>query len=156
MVEGWTLDAFWERLGIETQFLQHYKAIVAHPSVVIRLKQALPRIAPPVVGLDFIPDPMVVIPAVDAYPRQTICATTRGAEGMIEDLHNAGIRHLDLRTIEANHPDVFDLIASCDVVYISKPGYMTRPQLLTLPKVKEFREIPDHHGINELRKIVAH
>jgi DNA-binding transcriptional regulator YhcF (GntR family) len=159
MVEGWTLDAFWERLNKETQFLLQYKAIVAHPSVATRLKQALPREAPPVVSLDFIPDPTVVIPAVDAYPRNTkvglICATIRGAEGMIKDLHNAGITHLDLRTIEANHPDVFDLIANCDVVYISKPGYMTRPQLLTLPKVKEFREIPDHHGINELRKIVA-
>ncbi|WP_134684603.1 GntR family transcriptional regulator [Brevibacillus migulae] len=159
MVEGWTLDGFWERVGIETDFLMQYKAIVAHPSVIPRIKQVLPRVAPPVVGLDFIPDPTVVIPAVDAYPRQTkvglICATTRGAEGMIQDLHNAGISHLNLLTIEANHPEVFDLIARCDVVYISKPGYMTRPQLLTLPKVKEYREIPDHHGINELRKIVA-
>jgi hypothetical protein len=32
---------------------------------------------------------------------------------------------------------------------------MTRPHLLTLPKVKEYREIPDHHGITELRKIVT-
>jgi len=74
---------------------------------------------------------------------------------MINDLYNAGITHPDLRTIEANHPDVFELIASCDVVYISKPGYMMRPKLLTLPKVKEYQEIPDHHGINELRKIVT-
>lgn len=159
MVEGWTLDVFWERLAQDDSFLHQYKAIVTHPSVVNKVKQSLPKEAPPVVSLDFIPDPTVVIPAVDAYPRHTkvglICATTRGAERMIEDLHNAGIKHLDLRTIEANHPDVFELIASCDVVYISKPGYMTRPQLLTLPKVKEFREIPDHHGINELRKIVT-
>jgi DNA-binding transcriptional regulator YhcF (GntR family) len=159
MVEGWTLDSFWERLEQDTLFLQQYKAIVTHPSVSVKVKQALPREAPPVVSLDFIPDPTIVIPAVEAYPRNTkvglICATIRGAEGMIDDLHNAGITHLELRTIEANHPDVFDLIASCDVVYISKPGYMTRPHLLTLPKVKEFREIPDHHGINELRKIVT-
>jgi len=159
MVEGWTLDVFWERIAQDDSFLQQYKAIVTHPSEVNKVKQALPKEAPPVVSLDFIPDPTVVIPAVDAYPRHTkvglICATTRGAEGMIEDLHNAGIKHLELRTIEANHPDVFEMIANCDVVYISKPGYMTRPQLLTLPKVKEFREIPDHHGINELRKIVT-
>ncbi len=159
MVEGWTLDSFWERLQQDTTFLHQYKAIVAHPSVCMKVKQSLPREAPPVVSVDFIPDPTVVIPAVEAYPRHTkvglICATIRGAEGMIDDLHNAGITHLDLRTIEANHPDVFDLIARCDVVYISKPGYMTRPHLLTLPKVKEFREIPDHHGINELRKIVT-
>ncbi len=159
MIEGWTLNAFWERLSQTTDFLHQYKAIVVHPSVISKLKQSLPREAPPVVSLDFIPDPTVVIPEMDAYPRNTnvglICATTRGAEGMIVDLHNAGIKHLRLHTIEANHPDVFDLITSCDVVYISKPGYMTRPHLLTLPKVKEFREIPDHHGINELRKIVT-
>jgi DNA-binding transcriptional regulator YhcF (GntR family) len=159
MVEGWTLDAFWERLQRDDAFLHQYKAIVAHPSVNVRVKQSLPREAPPVVSLDFIPDPTIVIPALEAYPRQTkvglICATIRGAEGMMNDLHNAGITHLDLRTIEANHPDVFELIANCDVVYISKPGYMTRPHLLTLPKVKEYREIPDHHGITELRKIVT-
>lgn len=159
MIEGWTLELFWDRLEKDTSFLQQYKAIVAHPSVTQNLLQALPREAPPVVGLDFIPDPTVVIPEIDAYPRQTkvglICATTRGAEGMISDLHNAGIKHVNVRTIEANHPDVFELISDCDVVYISKPGYMTRPHLLTLPKVKEFREIPDHHGITELRKIVA-
>lgn len=160
MVEGWTLAEFWERLDKETAFLQQYKAIVTHPSVSAEVKMTLPREAPPVVSLDFIPDPTDVLPAVDAYPRNTkvglICATTTGAERMIDDLINAGITHLDLRTIEANHPDVFELIANCDVVYISKPGYMTRPHLLTLPKVKEFREIPDHHGINELRKIVTH
>jgi len=159
MVEGGTLESFWERLYQNPAFLHQYKAIVTHPSVSAKVKQSLPREAPPVVSLDFIPDPTIVIPAVEAYPRNTkvglICATLRGAEGMIDDLHNAGITHLDLRTIEANHPDVFDLIANCDVVYISKPGYMTRPHLLTLPKVKEFREIPDHHGINELRKIVT-
>ncbi|WP_139489856.1 GntR family transcriptional regulator [Brevibacillus dissolubilis] len=159
MVEGWTLTTFWERLEADSNFLQEYRAVVVHPSVSDQVMPSLPREAPPVVSLDFIPDPTVVIPEVDAYPRHTkvglICATTRGAEGMIDDLHNAGIHHLDLHTIEANHPDVFDLIAMCDVVYISKPGYMTRPNLLTLPKVKEFREIPDHHGITELRKIVS-
>lgn len=160
MVEGWTLQDFWERLEKDTTFLQQYKAIVTHPSVNLRVKQALPREAPTVVSLDFIPDPTVVIPQLDAYPRSTkvglICATTRGVEGMMNDLVNAGITHLDLNAIEVNHSDVFERIASCDVVYISKPGYMTRPQLLTLPKVKEFREVPDHHGINELRKIVTH
>ncbi|USG67645.1 winged helix-turn-helix domain-containing protein [Brevibacillus ruminantium] len=160
MVEGRTLEEFWEWLEQEGEpVLYAYKAIVTHPSVSARVKQALPREAPPIVSLDFIPDPTTVIPAMEAYPRHTmvglICATIRGAEGMIHDLHNAGITHLDLRTIEANHPDVFDLIANCDVVYISKPGYMTRPHLLTLPKVKEFQEIPDHHGIQELRKIVT-
>lgn len=159
MVEGWTLSEFWERLEEDKSLLQQYKAVVTHPSVAMEVKRSLPREAPPVVSLDFIPDPTIVIPAVEAYPRNTkvglICATTRGAEGMIDDLFNAGITHLDLRTIEANHPDVFELIAHCDVVYISKPGYMTRPNLLTLPKVKEFREIPDHHNMNELRKIVT-
>ncbi|CAM5787402.1 MULTISPECIES: GntR family transcriptional regulator [Brevibacillus] len=159
MVEGRTLDDFWDWLEKEGGLLCQYKAIVTHPSVSARVKQALPRESPPIVSLDFIPDPTTVIPAMEAYPRQTkvglICATLRGAEGMIADLHNAGITHLDLRTIEANSPDVFELIAHCDVVYISKPGYMTRPHLLTLPKVKEFQEIPDHHGINELRKIVT-
>ncbi|MEJ8544489.1 GntR family transcriptional regulator [Brevibacillus borstelensis] len=159
MVEGRTLDDFWEWLDKEGSVLHQYKAIVTHPSVSSKVKQALPRESPPIVSLDFIPDPTTVIPAMEAYPRHTkvglICATLRGAEGMIADLHNAGITHLDLRTIEANSPDVFDLIAHCDVVYISKPGYMTRPHLLTLPKVKEFQEIPDHHGINELRKIVT-
>jgi DNA-binding transcriptional regulator YhcF (GntR family) len=159
MVEGWTLAQFWQRLAKENAFLQQYKAIVTHPSVSAEVKQSLPREAPPVVSLDFIPDPTVVIPTLDAYPRNTnvglICATTTGAQRMIDDLINAGITHLHLRTIEANHPDVFELIASCDVVFISKPGYMTRPHLLTLPKVREFREIPDHHGITELRKIVT-
>ncbi|MGE5702887.1 MAG: GntR family transcriptional regulator [Clostridia bacterium] len=160
MVEGWTLECFWERLQQDASFLQQYKAVVTPPTECLRVKQAMPREAPPVVSLDFIPDPTVVLPEMDAYPRSTrvglICATTRGVEGMIDDLANAGITHLQLSAIEVNHQDVFELIASCDVVYISKPGYMTRPQLLTLPKVKEFREIPDHHGINELRKIVVH
>ncbi len=159
MIEGWTLDNFWKRLEQELQFLHQYKAIVVHPSVLHSVRQALPPEIP-IVSLDFIPDPNIVIPELDAFPRATkvglICATARGAESMIDDLHNAGITHLDLCTIETNHPDIFEHIASCDVVYISKPGYMTRPQLLTLPKVKEYREIPDHHGINELRKIVAH
>ncbi|MDF2681430.1 MAG: GntR family transcriptional regulator [Brevibacillus sp.] len=160
MVEGRTFEDFIGRLEQDGSFLQQYKAIVTHPSVNLRMmKQTLPREAPPLVSLDFIPDPTTVIPAMEAYPRHTkvglICATIRGAAGMINDLYNAGITHLDLRTIEANHPDVFELIANCDVVYISKPGYMTRPHLLTLPKVKEYQEIPDHHGINELRKIVT-
>lgn len=159
MVEGRTFDDFLERVEQDTSFLQQYKAIVTHPSFSLKGKHALPREAPPLVSLDFIPDPTIVIPAMEAYPRHTkvglICATLRGVEGMIDDLYNAGITHLDLRTIEANHPDVFELIASCDVVYISKPGYMMRPHLLTLPKVKEYQEIPDHHGINELRKIVT-
>lgn len=157
MVEGRTFENFYECLERDPRFLYEYKAIVTTPSVNIR--QQLPKDAPPIVSLDFIPDPTTVIPALEAYPRHTkvglICATIRGAEGMIEDLHNAGITHLELRTIEANHPDVFELIANCDVVYISKPGYMTRPHLLTLPKVKEFQEIPDHHGITKLRKIVT-
>jgi len=161
MVEGWTLQEFWERLESgDSDFLQQYKAIVIHPSASEKVKQSLPGDAPPVVDLDFIPDPTTVIPEIDAFPRNTkvglICHTTRGVEGMIEDLYNAGIDHVQINSIEANHPEVFDLITRCDVVYISKPGYMTRPHLLTLPKVKEFREIPDHHGINELRKIIGH
>ncbi|MCK9911649.1 hypothetical protein MXD81_21015, partial [Microbacteriaceae bacterium K1510] len=84
MIEGWTLNNFWDRLEQDTSFLQQYKAIVTHPSVNAAVKQSLPREAPPVVSLDFIPDPTVVIPAVDAYPRQTkvglICATTFGTE----------------------------------------------------------------------------
>lgn len=159
MVEGWKLSKYWERLEEDNRFVQQYKAIVTHPTVAQKVMQSLPPEAPPVVGLDFIPDPTVVIPEIDAYPRNTkvglICETLRGAQRMVEDLHNAGIRHLDLSIMEANHPDVFDLIARCDIVYISKPGYLTRPSLLTLPKVKEFREVPDHHGITELRKIVA-
>lgn|GEM_PF-243825 len=159
MVEGRTLEDFTERLEEDPSFLQAYKAIVTHPSVSMKMRQTLPREAPPVVSLDFIPDPTTVIPAMEAYPRHTrvglICATIRGAEGMIQDLHNAGITHLELRIIEANHPDVFDMIANCDVVYISKPGYMMRPHLLTLPKVKEYQEIPDYHGITNLRKIVT-
>lgn len=157
MVEGRTVAEFFERLEQDPSFLREYKAIVTAPSV--KIGQNLPKDAPPIVCLDFIPDPTTVIPALEAYPRHTkvglICATIRGAQGMIDDLYNAGITHLDLRTIEANHPDVFDLIANCDVVYISKPGYMTRPHLLTLPKVKEYQEIPDHHGITKLRKIVT-
>ncbi|MBG9564962.1 GntR family transcriptional regulator [Brevibacillus agri] len=159
MLEGRTFDDFAQRVEQDPSFLQQYKAIVTHPSVNLRMKHRLPREAPPVVSLDFIPDPTTVIPAMEAYPRHTkvglVCATIRGAAGMINDLYNAGITHLDIRTIEANHPDVFDLITNCDVVYISKPGYMVRPHLLTLPKVKEYQEIPDHHGINELRKIVT-
>ncbi|MGZ0049909.1 GntR family transcriptional regulator [Brevibacillus gelatini] len=159
MLEGRTFDDFAERFEQDPSFLQQYKAIVTHPTVNLRTKHRLPREAPPIVSLDFIPDPTTVIPAMEAYPRHTkvglVCATIRGAAGMISDLYNAGITHLDIRTIEANHPDVFDLIANCDVVYISKPGYMVRPHLLTLPKVKEYQEIPDHHGINELRKIVT-
>ncbi|RNB54682.1 GntR family transcriptional regulator [Brevibacillus gelatini] len=159
MLEGRTFDDFAERFEQDPSFLHQYKAIVTHPTVNLRTKHRLPREAPPIVSLDFIPDPTTVIPAMEAYPRHTkvglVCATIRGAAGMISDLYNAGITHLDIRTIEANHPDVFDLIANCDVVYISKPGYMVRPHLLTLPKVKEYQEIPDHHGINELRKIVT-
>ncbi|MGM0711175.1 GntR family transcriptional regulator [Brevibacillus parabrevis] len=159
MLEGRTFEDFSQRVEQDPSFLQQYKAIVTHPSVNLRTKHRLPREAPPVVSLDFIPDPTTVIPAMEAYPRHTkvglVCATIRGAAGMINDLYNAGITHLDIRTIEANHPDVFELITNCDVVYISKPGYMVRPHLLTLPKVKEYQEIPDHHGINELRKIVT-
>ncbi|GEB31116.1 MULTISPECIES: GntR family transcriptional regulator [Brevibacillus] len=159
MLEGRTFEDFSQRVEQDPSFLQQYKAIVTHPSVNLRAKHRLPREAPPVVSLDFIPDPTTVIPAMEAYPRHTkvglVCATIRGAAGMINDLYNAGITHLDIRTIEANHPDVFELITNCDVVYISKPGYMVRPHLLTLPKVKEYQEIPDHHGINELRKIVT-
>ncbi|WDV93402.1 GntR family transcriptional regulator [Brevibacillus parabrevis] len=159
MLEGRTFEDFSLRVEQDPSFLQQYKAIVTHPSVNLRAKHRLPREAPPVVSLDFIPDPTTVIPAMEAYPRHTkvglVCATIRGAAGMINDLYNAGITHLDIRTIEANHPDVFELITNCDVVYISKPGYMVRPHLLTLPKVKEYQEIPDHHGINELRKIVT-
>ncbi|MGN7469948.1 GntR family transcriptional regulator [Brevibacillus sp. SAFN-007a] len=159
MLEGRTFDDFSQRVEQDPSFLQQYKAIVTHPSVNLRMKHRLPPEAPPVVSLDFIPDPTTVIPAMEAYPRHTkvglVCATIRGAAGMIHDLYNAGITHLDIRTIEANHPDVFDLITNCDVVYISKPGYMVRPHLLTLPKVKEYQEIPDHHGINALRKIVT-
>ncbi|KZE47344.1 GntR family transcriptional regulator [Brevibacillus parabrevis] len=159
MLEGRTFEDFSQRVEQDPSFLQQYKAIVTHPSVNLRTKHRLPREAPPVVSLDFIPDPTTVIPAMEAYPRHTkvglVCATIRGAAGMINDLYNAGITHLDIRTIEANHPDVFELITNCDVVYISKPGYMIRPHLLTLPKVKEYQEIPDHHGINELRKIVT-
>ncbi|MFS0556508.1 GntR family transcriptional regulator [Brevibacillus sp. 179-C9.3 HS] len=160
MVEGRTFDDFSQQIELDPSFLQHYKAIVTAPSINLKMKYRLPEDAPPVVSLDFIPDPTTVIPAMEAYPRQTkvglICATMRGAAGMINDLYNAGITHLDIRTTEANHAEVFDLITACDVVYISKPGYMVKPHLLTLPKVKEFQEIPDHHGINELRKLVTH
>lgn len=159
MVEGKTFDDFAAHVERDTSFLQQYKAIVTHPSVNLKTKYRLPQDAPPVVSLDFIPDPTTVIPALEVYPRNTkvglICATIRGAAGMINDLYNAGITHLDIRTTEANHDEVFDLITACDVVYISKPGYMVRPHLLTLPKVKEFQEIPDYHGINELRKLVT-
>ncbi|MFF0825652.1 GntR family transcriptional regulator [Brevibacillus sp. NPDC003359] len=156
MVEGRTIEDFSQQVECDSNFLQQYKAIVIPPCVNLKL----PKDAPPVVSLDFIPDPTTVIPAMEAYPRNTkvglICATIRGGAGMINDLYNAGITHLDIRTIEANHAEVFDLITTCDVVYISKPGYMVKPHLLTLPKVKEFQEIPDHHGINELRKLVTH
>ncbi|MBO8162317.1 MAG: GntR family transcriptional regulator [Brevibacillus sp.] len=158
-VEGGTHEGFCEQMAADPQFLERYKAIVVHPSMYAELEPLLPSGAPPVVCLDFIPDPAVVIPELDAYPGQTkvglICATAQGVKGMVEDLVNAGINHLDLHTGEAHHPDVFDLIARCDVVYLSKPGYMTRPQLLTLPKVKEYREIPDHHGIHQLRSIIG-
>ncbi|MFS0915689.1 GntR family transcriptional regulator [Brevibacillus sp. 179-C 1.1 NHS] len=160
MVEGRTFDDFSQQIELDPSFLQQYKAIVTAPSINLKMKYRLPEDAPPVVSLDFIPDPTTVIPAMEAYPLQTkvglICATMRGAAGMINDLYNAGITHLDIRTTEANHAEVFDLITACDVVYISKPGYMVKPHLLTLPKVKEFQEIPDHHGINELRKLVTH
>lgn len=90
MLEGRTFEDFSQRVEQDPSFLQQYKAIVTHPSVNLRAKHRLPREAPPVVSLDFIPDPTTVIPAMEAYPRHTkvglVCATIRGAAGMINDL----------------------------------------------------------------------